>query len=123
MTAASQSALLNPQTAFRSLQSPKQPAHKPGPNLGRQQGPWWPALEVVGHMAATTFVFMSFVTLVWLASWGFSFLHSVHALSDDAFQLTETLESVLIRIDVALSAVVLLRGLVKYILSNIRSDS
>ena len=74
-------------------------------------------------MAATTFVFTSFVTLVWLASWGFSFLHSVHAFSDDAFQLFETLESVLIRVDAALSGVVLLRGVVQYILNVIRGES
>ena len=123
MTAGPRSALPGPQMAFRSLRSPKLPARNPGPDFGRHQGPWWPALEVAGHMAATTFVFMSFVTLVWLASWGLSFLHSVHALSDDAFQLVETLESFLIRIDAALSAVVLLRGLVQYVLSNIRGDS
>ena len=118
-----QAASLSSHAAFRSLQRPQPPTQKPNPGSGRHQDPWWPALRVVGHMAAATFVFMSFVTLVWLASWGFSYLHSVHALSDDAFQLFETLESVLIRIDAALSAVVLLRGLVQYILSNIRSDS
>ena len=67
--------------------------------------------------------FTSLITLVWLASWGFGFLHSVHPFSDNALQLFETLESVLIRIDAALCGVVMFRGLAQYVISVIRSDS
>jgi hypothetical protein len=74
-------------------------------------------------MAATTFIFTSFVTLVWLASCTFSFLHSVHPFSDDACRLFETMESLFIRIDAALSGVVLLRGLWLYVFNIIRSES
>lgn len=80
-------------------------------------------MRVVGHMAATTFVFTSFITLVWVASWEFSVLHSIHALSDEVFQLLQMLETVLIYIDTALCVVVVLRGLWQYLLSVIRGDS
>ena len=43
--------------------------------------------------------------------------------SSDIWLLFQTLESVLIRIDTALSGVVLLRGLWQYILNVIRGDS
>lgn len=123
VTFAGGAALLDCHAAFRSSLRPERPTQVPDPDQRRHQDPWIPALRVVGHMAATTFIFTSFVTLVWLASWGFSFLHSVHAFSDDASQIFETLESVLIRIDAALSGVVLLRGLWQYILSVIRGHS
>jgi hypothetical protein len=74
-------------------------------------------------MAATTFVFTAFIALVWLASWGLSFLHSIHPFSDDTFELLETLKNVLIHIDAALSGVVLLRGLWQYLVNVIRGDS
>lgn len=74
-------------------------------------------------MAATAFVFASFITLVWLASWGLSFLHSIHPFSDDVFQLFEALKRALILIDAALSGVVLLRGLWQYLLSVVRGGS
>ena len=108
---------------FRSALRPERPTQDPEQDRYPHQNPWSPAIRLVGHMAATTFIFTSFVTLVWLASWAFGSLHSIHAFSDDAFHLFETLESVLIRIDVALSSVVLLRGVFFYVLSVIRSES
>lgn len=74
-------------------------------------------------MAATAFVFISFITLVWLASFGFSVLHSIHPFSDDVFQLFDALKHALILIDAALCGVVLLRGLWQYLLNVIRGGS
>jgi len=123
MTAVSHTSRLKFHAEFRSVLRPERPTQEPNRNRRHQQHPWSPALQLVGHMAATAFVFTSFITLVWLASLAFSFLHSVHPFSDDVFQLFQTLESVLIRIDAALTGVVLLRGLWQYILNVIRSDS
>jgi hypothetical protein len=125
MTAASQSALPNVHAISRSMRRPERPDQNRNrkPDEGHHENPWLAAVQLVGHMAATTFIFTSFVTLVWLASWGFSFLNSVHSFSDDDHRLFETLESVLIRIDAALSSVVLTRGLILYVLSIVRSKS
>jgi len=123
MTAVSHTPQLNFHAVLRSVLRPERPTQDPNRDRRHQKHPWLPALRVVGHMAATAFIFTSFVTLLWLASWAFSFLHSVHPFSDDAFRLFQTLESVLIRIDAALSGVVLLRGLWQYILNVIRGDS
>ena len=123
MTAVRQAALLNSHPILRSALRPEQPTREPEPPRQHQHHPWLPALQLVGHMAATTFIFTSFVTLVWLASCTFSFLHSVHPFSDDACRLFETMESLFIRIDAALSGVVLLRGLWLYVFNIIRSES
>ena len=74
-------------------------------------------------MAATLFVFTSFITLVWLASWVFSVLRSIHALPDDIYQVLEALEVLFIYLDAALCVVVVMRGLWQYILSVIRGES
>jgi hypothetical protein len=123
MTAVGHTAWLNFPAVLRSVLRPERPTQDPSRDRRQQRHPWSPAMRLVGHMAATAFVFTSFITLVWLASWVFSFLHSVHPFSDDNFQLFQTLESVLIRIDAALSGVVLLRGLWQYILNVIRGES
>ena len=123
MTAVSPTALLNSHAVLRSVLRPERPTRDPSRARRRHRSPWSPALRLVGHMAATTFVFTSFIVLVWLASWAFSFLHSAHPFSEYVFHLFETLEIVLIYVDIALSGVVLLRGLWQYILNVIRSDS
>src|SRR5882724_173591 len=98
MTAASHTALLNSHAVIRSLLRAERSSQDPSRDRRRHRHPWSPSLRLVGHLAATAFVFTSFITLVWLASWVFSFLHSVHPFSEDVFQLFRTLESVLIRI-------------------------
>jgi hypothetical protein len=108
---------------LRSAPGPGRPTRDPSRDRRGHQHPWPPALRLVGHMAATAFVFTSFITLVWLSSWGFSFLHSVHPFSDETFQLFEALKRVLILIDAALSGVVLLRGLWQYLVNVIRGQS
>ncbi len=108
---------------LRSLPDRERPARERRRDHRPHGSPWSPARRVVGHIAATTFIFISFVTLVWLASWGFSFLHSIHAFSDEAYQIFRTLEVVLVFIDATLSGVVLLCGLWQYILSTMRGDS
>jgi hypothetical protein len=102
---------------------PERPAHKQGRDNWRYQHPWPPSLKLVGHMAATAFVFTSFITLVWLTSWGFSFLHSVHPFPEDVYQLFEALKRALVLIDAALSSVVLLRGLWQFFLNVVRGES
>jgi hypothetical protein len=123
MTAVSHTALLISHLVLRSALHPERPTQDPSRDGRRHHRPWSPALRLVGHLAATAFVFISFITLVWLASWGFHFLHSVHPFSDDVFQLFEALKGVLIRLDAALSGVVLLRGLLQYLRNVIRGDS
>src|SRR5262245_17964934 len=118
MTAISPSAWLGSPALFRSVLRPERPAKNPGRHHGKHGNPWSPAIQVVGHMTATMFVFMSLVTLTWLASWGFSYLHSVHIFADDTYQLLESLESMLIRIDAALCASVALRGLWQYLIND-----
>src|SRR5688572_24044784 len=113
----------NLRALLRSAPGPGRPIQGPNRDSRGHQHPWPPALGLVGHMAATAFVFTSFITLVWLSSWGFSFLHSVHPFSDDTFQLFEALKRALILIDAALSGVVLLRGLWQYLVNVIRGQS
>jgi hypothetical protein len=123
MTAVSHAAPPNALATFRSARGPERPAQEPSRNSQRHHHPWPPALQLVGHMAATAFVFTSFITLVWLASLGFSFLHSIHPFPDDVFQLFEALKRALILIDAALSGAVLLRGLWQYLLNVVRGGS
>jgi hypothetical protein len=111
------------QATFRSWLRPEQPVRSSGRNDRRHRNPWSPALRLVGHMASTTFVFTSLVTLAWLVSLGFSILHSIHPFSGIVYQLLEWLKIVLICLDAAMSGVVLLHGLWRYVCNVIRGDS
>ena len=77
----------------------------------------------VGHLATTAFVFVSLITLAWVASWIFGFLHSAHPFSDDAFRFFVGLEGVVIRLDVAACGIVWLVGLGRYVLDVFKGDS
>ncbi len=89
----------------------------------RRPGPERIALRVVFHLALTSLVFLSLVTLVWGVSWAFHSMHSIHAFSDDIFRLLDRLETLLAYADVVASAVVLLNAIGRHILETIRGDS
>lgn len=122
MTAAAHAEALPTLAVFRSSRDPERRAQQPRRDSHGHQDPWPPALQLVGHMAVTAFVFTSFMTLVWLSSVGFSFLHSIHPFPDDMYELFEALKRALILIDAALSGVVLLRGLWQYLSTLSEAD-
>ena len=79
--------------------------------------------RLIGHLAATTLVFVVFVLLVWIASWTFSFVHSIHPFPNDVFKLLVKLEIILVYFDAAASGAVLLYGIGTYVLKVIRGES
>ena len=81
------------------------------------------ALRVVFHLALTSLVFLSLVTLVWGVSWAFHAMHSIHAFSDSIFRLLDRLETLLAYADVLASATVLLNAIGRHIVETIRGDS
>src|SRR5262245_19767131 len=79
-------------------------------------------LRLVCHLAITSLVFLALTTLVLIVSWTFHFMHSVYPFPDDVFRLLDRVEILLIYADVAVSGIVLLYGLWRYIVKVIRGN-
>lgn len=71
----------------------------------------------------TSLVFLALITLVWIVSWTFHFMHSTHPFPDAAFQLLDRLKILLVYLDVAVSGIVLLNGIWHYIAKVLRGDA
>jgi len=80
-------------------------------------------VRLVTHLATTSLVFLALITLVWIVSWTFHFMHSVYPFPDEAFRLLDRLEMLLIYADVVMSGIVLLDGVWNYVVEVIRGDS
>jgi hypothetical protein len=93
------------------------------PDLARRPHNESPIWQLVGHLVATTLVFVVFVLLVWVASWTFSFVHSIHPFPDDVFRLLVRLEIILIYVDAVTSGAVLLYGVGSYVLKVVKGES
>lgn len=81
------------------------------------------ALRLVTHLATTSLVFLALITLVWIVSWTFHFMHSVYPFSASAFRLLDRVEILLVYVDVVVSGIVLLNVTWNYIVKVIRGDS
>lgn len=79
-------------------------------------------VRLIAHLATTSLVFLALIMLVWIVSWLFHFFHSVYPFSDETFRLLRILETILVYIDVAVSGIVLLHGVWRYIVEIIRGD-
>ena len=123
MSASIQRAVLTPPVMLRSLPHGNRSFQARRPHRWRNRNHWSSVVRLVGHLVTTAFVFISLITLVWLTSWAFSFMHSMHPFSDEAFQLFVRLKIVLIYLDAALSDIVLIFGVGRYILAVIRGNS
>ena len=80
-------------------------------------------VRLVAHLATTSLVFLALITLVWIVSWAFHFMHSVYPFSDEAFRLLDRLEILLLYADVVVSGIVLFFVIWNYIVEVIRGDS
>ena len=123
MSAVSQSALPDIHVVLRSILPGRGPMRVPDYRRRRSPGHFSVALEFVMHMAMTSFVFTSFVTLVWGVAWVFSLLQATKPFAEDALQVVEMLEGVLIRVDAVACGIVLFYGIGRYILNVIKGDS
>lgn len=123
MSAATQTALPNAHVVLRSILPGRRTIRVPNPYRRRRPGHWSSALQFVGHVATTAFVFLSLVTFAWSVSLVFSLLQATRPFSVDALQVFGLLESILIRLDAAACGSVLLFGIGRYILNVIKGDS
>jgi hypothetical protein len=118
-----QAALPEPSAALRFLLRPDPSIIVPCADRKRNKRHRPPVLRLVGHLATTAFVFVSLITLVWVVSCMFSFMHSVHAFPEEIFRLFVRLEIALVYLDAIVSGVALLAGISRYILNVLRGDS
>ena len=81
------------------------------------------AVRLVAHLATTSLVFLALITLVWIVSWTFHFMHSVYPFSHEAFRLLDRLEILLVYADVVVSGIVLFFVIWNYIVKVIRGDA
>jgi hypothetical protein len=77
----------------------------------------------VGHLAATTFMFLALVTFGWCISSLFRLMESTESFSADALRVFSLLEKILIRLDAVACGIVLLFGIGSYLLKVIKGDS
>lgn len=72
-------------------------------------------LSLIGHLACTAIVCMAIFGFSWCLSVGLTWLHSIHNFSHDIFRLVRQAELILVWVDIAVCAIVLLAGIVGYI--------
>jgi hypothetical protein len=78
---------------------------------------------LIGHLGATAFVFVSLFTLGWCASFVFHYLNAVHHFPEEIFTLLTRFEIGLVYVDTAVSGIVLLTGILRYIRDVLENDS
>jgi hypothetical protein len=70
---------------------------------------------LIGHLMTTTLVFVVFITLGWLVSYFSYYLNGIHKFSDETFKLIGSLELGLFYLDAAVSGIILLSGIWKFV--------
>lgn len=71
-------------------------------------------LELVGHMIGTTAIFLSLFFLAWLVEVTLAALHGLHPFPTDVLEVVHSVELWLVYLDIALCAVVLGSGFVRF---------
>lgn len=84
-------------------------------NQWRRRDTFWNSIVLlIGHLAATALVFVSLFTFGWLVSWIFSAMNAIHPFADPVWRLVNSLEMWLTYLDLVVSGVVLLAGVVRF---------
>lgn len=91
--------------------------------FGRRDGGFFAhVLRLVGHLAASAFIFVTVFSLGWLIGFAVHKLHSIHPFSDRILGTIETIEVSILYLDVAVSLVVLLVGSARF-MQDVLSES
>lgn len=80
----------------------------------RRVGYWWSVISLVGHLVGTAFIFTALFSIGWLVSVVLHALHRYHPFPDEIFKFVTRMELYLVYADSALSAVVLIAGMVRF---------
>ena len=123
MTILGEAAALKPQVLLRSLWHRDPRLVIPDETRRRQQRHALSALRLVSHLAMTSLLFLALITLVWIVSWTFHFMHSLYPFPEAAFQLLDGAKIVLVYLDVTVSGIVMLNGIWHYVAEVIRGDA
>lgn len=85
--------------------------------------PWKSVLLLITHLAATTVVFVALITGIWLGSWIFSLMHSIHEFPREVLEPLARLKVFLVYLDILLSGIILLIAVCRYIFKVLRGES
>ncbi len=80
----------------------------------RRVGYWWSVMSLVGHLIGTAVIFTALFSVGWLVSVVLHALHQQHPFPDEIFRFVTKIELYLVYADAALSAVVLIAGMVHF---------
>ena len=120
MSAISGNIVLIDHMLFRSLLPRNQQIRVPGSNRRRLPRFEVTALQLASHFLMTTFLFLALAIAVWIASWGFQSLQSVHQFPDELFHVLDRLEVWFVYADAALICCTLFFGCLQYIWDVLR---
>lgn len=95
------------------------------PDSSRRRRPRYElkALELAGHLALTSLLFLTLVVSVWIVTWALHSLHSVHPFSEELLRFLDRLEIWLVYADGTLICITLLSGMWLYVLDILRGHS
>ncbi|WP_161827840.1 hypothetical protein [Steroidobacter agaridevorans] len=80
----------------------------------RRVGYWWSVMSLVGHLIGTALIFTALFSVGWLVSVFLHTLHRHHPFPDEIFRFVTKIELYLVYADTALSAVILMVGMVRF---------
>ena len=72
-------------------------------------------LRLIGHLACTAGLFICLFAIGWAVSFILNYLHSVHPFPEPIHRLVTRSELVLVYIDITISSIVLLAGVLRYV--------
>lgn len=108
---------------LRSLLPRNQQIRVPDSSRRRRAHHELPALRLAVHLAATSLLFLALVIAVWMTSWAFHSLQSLHPLPNEFLRLLDRLEIWLVYLDGTLICGTLLFGSGRYFLDIVRGRS
>ena len=108
---------------FRSLLPRNQQMRVPDSSRGRRHRFETGALQLASHLAMTSFLFLMLAIAVWITSFAFHSLHSVHPFPNELLRFLDRLEVWLVYADGAWICCALQFGFLQYVLNVLRGHS
>lgn len=81
---------------------------------GNKKTYWTSVLSLLGHLAGTAVIFVTFFTIGWIVSFLLYYLHGVHPFPEEILNVITKIELVVVYADALLCGIVLIAGMLRF---------